>query len=599
MNKRVKFAVLLFALILILPAIGAAQILPPELPWQGQSEKFMRPADDPWVTPAEKSGLTQTPDYAAAIDWLHKLTGKSPNLTMQPIGKSGQNRDMWLIIATEKGNDNPAALRKNGRPTLLFHGGIHSGEIDGKDAGMMFLRDVVSNNPGLLKKINILFIPVLNPDGHENSSKYARVNQRGPEKMGWRTNARNLNLNRDYTKLETPEVQNLMRVLQKWPVDLYIDIHVTDGIDYQADITYGFTVKNAWSPNISQWMHDKLSVTVDAALRKYGHFPAPLIFAMDNKNLDKGIVNWTASPRYSNGYGDARHLPTILVENHSLKPFKQRVLGTYVFLQAVSQYLAENGDGLRKATAADRKSRDKNLAVTFKYDTKSAPGDSFDFGSVEYEKFNSEISGSEEVRWLGKTKQMKLPWYSQVIDKKIELPRAYWIPASRPELIEKLQLHGVELEIIDNVRTVTVELYRLEKYKLARAPFEGRVRLGIDSISTEMQEVTYYPGSARISTEQPSRDLAALLLEPYSPASFIQWGYFHELLQRTEYIEGYVVEPLARKMLEENPQLKVDFEKALQNEKFAKNPRARLQWFYQRSPYYDRRYLLYPVGREK
>ncbi len=599
MKRSIKFLIALFAVIFISQSHCAAQILPPELSWQGRSEKFIRPTDDSWVSPAERSGLTQTPDYPATIAWLRKLVDHSPYLSMLSIGKSGQQRDLWLVTAAKPGTAAPADLQKNGRPTLLFHAGIHAGEIDGKDAGLMFLRDLVLKNSRLLDKINILFIPVLNPDGHENSSQFARVNQRGPEKMGWRTNARNLNLNRDFTKAETPEVRALLRLLQKWQVDLYIDIHVTDGIDYQHDITYGFTTKNPYSPQIAAWLKQTLSKNVNKALHDFGHFPAPLIFAMDNKNLEAGVVNWTASPRFSNGYGDARHLPTILVENHSLKSFKQRVLGTYVFLQAVCNTLAENGQNLRAAIAKDETMRRKTLPVSWAYDHQNEPTDSLAFLGVAYEKFNSAISGAEEVRWLGKIKKYKVPYYSQKPASLVEIPQAYWIPASRPDIIEKLRLHGIEMQEVQKPQKVMVELYRLQKYKLAPAPFEGRVRLEVEKVKSEKHEVTYAPGSVRISTDQPKGDLLVLLLEPESQDSFLQWGYFHEILQRTEYIEGYVVEPLAQKMLAENPQLKAEFEQALQDEKFAQNPRARLQWFYQRSPYYDRNYLLYPVGRQR
>ncbi|KAA3655954.1 MAG: carboxypeptidase [Calditrichaeota bacterium] len=596
MKKFMTILILFFCL----HAMHHAQPLPPQIPWTGESTKYMRSANDPWVTPAEISGLTKTPDYATSINWLKKLTRNSELLSMQSIGKTAQNRDLWLVIASKADAGDAASLQKSNKPTLLLQAGIHSGEIDGKDAGMMFLRDVVFDNPTLLDKINILFIPVLSPDGHENSSRFARVNQRGPEKMGWRTNARNLNLNRDYTKAATLEIQAFLNVLNKYPVDLYIDIHVTDGVDYQYDVTWGTTSKTPYSPAIDAWLKKELNPALEQALKKEGHIPGPLIFARNNKNPEAGIVEWNPPPRFSNGYGDLRHLPTILVENHSLKNYKQRVLGTYVFLQAVCEKLATNGKSLQKAINQDEALRPQtvNLPASWSTGFDEEQQDTLDYLGIDYERYQSPISGTQEIRWLGQPKNNSVPLLIQSPGAPVTLPKAYWIPAERQDIIEKMKLHGIQLEIMQSPKTVAMEFYRLAKYKLANTAFEGRVRLQIDSVKIEKHEIILPPGSARISTDQPLAELAALLLEPLSEDSFLQWGYFHEILQRTEYIEGYVIEPMARKMLKDNPNLQKEFEQALRDPKFADNPRARLQWFYKRSPYFDSKFLLYPVGKE-
>ncbi len=597
MRRPVQTVTTVIFLLNLLPLAVMGQPLPPELPWNGETAKFIRPADDPWVTPAEVTGLTETPNYAATISWLRKLVEASPQLTMQTIGKTWQQRDLWLVVATDKAAETPEQLPAS-KPTLLFHAGIHAGEIDGKDAGLMFLRDVVQNNTALLDKINILFIPVLSPDAHENSSAFNRVNQRGPKEMGWRTNARNLNLNRDFAKAETPEIQALLQVFNRWPVDLYIDVHVTDGIDYQHDITFGFNDKNPYSPRISRWLAGRLTPAVYSALTAAGHVPGPLLLALDDRNFEAGILSWTAPPRFSNGYGDARHLPAILVENHSLKSYKQRVLGTYVFLNSVAAFLADNFDGLREAAAQDRHAQPNKVPMGWQWDPQNYEPHEIKIKGVAYKKYTSPISGTEETEWLGTPQDYTLPHHVQRPRYYVTRPAAYWVPASRADIIAKLQLHGLQMEILEKPASVNVELYRLDSSHLATTPFEGRVRLEVETASLETQTRVYAAGSARIPTDQPLGDLAILLLEPFGEDSFLQWGYFHEILQRTEYIEGYVVEPLAQSMLNNDRQLKKAFEKALTEEAFAKDPKRRLQWFYERSPYWDPNYLLYPVGRE-
>ncbi len=578
--------------------LGQEAILPPQIPWDGKSKQFIRAADDKMLTPVERSDFKKTMPYEQSIEWLEGLAEASDYLTMHSIGKSSQNREIWMLVASSNAAVSSEDIDAS-KPTVLFHAGIHSGEIDGKDAGMMYLRDVVQKNPALLEKINMLFIPVINPDGHEMISGHNRVNQRGPDEMGWRTNARNLNLNRDFAKIETPDLRALLGVFNTWPVDLYIDFHVTDGVDYQYDITFGYNVRNTYSPNMVGWMEAELTPTVYKHLEKFDHIPGPLLLALDGRNPDAGVFDWTASQRFSNGYGDARHLPSILVENHSLKNYRQRVLGTYVFLQGVMNKMAKDGLALRAAVERDKALRPEKLPMNWQWDFQNRKPEVIKILGVDYEMYDSPISGTKEVRWLGKEKNLEWPLHYQEAVYVVSRPNAYWIPLERSDIIEKLRVHGIDIEEREGPLEVELTMYRMPDAKLATSSFEGRVRLDPGKLHEETRQVKFATGAVRVPTDQPLGTLAMLLLEPYGEDSFLQWGYFHEILQRTEYIEGYVVEPLAKKMLERDPDLKKRFEEALKDEAFAKSADARLRWFYEQSPYYDPYHKLYPIGREE
>ncbi|MEE9227278.1 MAG: M14 family zinc carboxypeptidase, partial [Acidobacteriota bacterium] len=221
-------AVLGTAMPILAGSAGDDAILPPELPWSGKSRSLMVPTDHPWVTPAEKTGLARTPRYEQTVSWLRKLVDAAPELAMVSLGASPERREIWMVIASEQGASTPEALRANGKPILLAQAGIHAGEIDGKDAGMMLLRDLTvrGNRSDLLREANFLFVPIFNVDGHERFTRFNRMNQRGPEESGWRVNARRLNLNRDYSKLDTPEMRALVTALNRWEPDLYLDLHV-------------------------------------------------------------------------------------------------------------------------------------------------------------------------------------------------------------------------------------------------------------------------------------------------------------------------------------------------------------------------------------
>ena len=573
--------------------------LPPVLPWDGKSQELIVAQDDPWITPAERTGLTATPTYAETVAWLERLAAAAPELNLVSLGKSHEGRDIWMVVASAEGAFTPATLKAAGKPTLLAQAGIHPGEIDGKDAGLMLLRDmtVKSTRAKLLKGANFLFVPILSVDGHERSSPYGRINQRGPVETGWRTNARNLNLNRDYSKLDTPEIQAIVRAINQWEPDLYLDLHVTDGIDYQYDITFGYTGPHGLSPNIAAWLERRLTPSLNKDLKARGHIPGPLIFAADNRDPAKGLVAWTAGPRFSNGYGDARHLPTLLVENHSLKPYRQRVLGTYVLLESTLRTLAKYGKQLRRAVTADRTRQPERVPLTWK--VPDAKPDELEFLGVQWETTPSDISGGERISYTGQPVTLTVPYFKYIEPEvSVTRPRAYWIPPAWPEVIERLALHGIYLETIAKPREVVVELVRLSEVKLAEEPFEGHVPVTAVA-RPERRTVTFPAGSVRVPTDQPLGDLAVLLLEPDSPDSFFRWGFLLDVLQRAEYVEGYVMEPLARRMLERNPTLKRTFEKKLaEDADFAADPRARLLWFYKRTPYFDDRWRVYPVARE-
>ncbi|MDB6115964.1 MAG: Zinc carboxypeptidase [Lacunisphaera sp.] len=322
-----------------LTAASPQDFLPPAPPWHGASEALVAKPGNPWITPAEKMQLLDSPNYDDTIAWLRKLADASPLIDLQPFGQTAQGRTLYVVVATKAKGFTPAALHAGGKPIVLAQAGIHSGEIDGKDAGLMLLRDLAfGGKDALLDRANFLFVPVFNADGHERSSEWNRPNQRGPVHQGWRATAQNLNLNRDYMKADAPEMQAMIWLLNLTLPSLYLDLHVTDGMDYQYDITYGYNGWEGgatWSPQSARWLDQRLRPAVDAALTAGGHLPGGLINgAVDDRDLRQGVVRGNADPRFSNGYGDLRHIPSILVENHSLKPYPQRVLGTYVLLEA-------------------------------------------------------------------------------------------------------------------------------------------------------------------------------------------------------------------------------------------------------------------------
>jgi murein tripeptide amidase MpaA len=573
--------------------------LPPAPEWNGTSRSLLRDTSDPWATAFEADADHDfSPNYADTRAWFDRLDAASDLIRIEQFGVSPEGRPIYAVIASKDGDTLDPS-----KPVLLAQAGIHPGEIDGKDAGMMLLRDIAFyGRDDLLDRVNLILIPILSVDGHERASAYSRPNQRGPRIQGWRNTATNQNLNGDYLKLDQPEMRAVRGLILKYKPDLYVDIHVTDGLDYQYDVTYGYNGENgsySRSPAIATWLDQAFKPAMNAALEAQGHIPGELVFGQDDSNPRAGLNDGGLGERFSNGWGSAARVPTILIENHSLKPHEQRVLGTYVFLEQAMRTLAERGGDLRAAIAADSALRPAEIPANFVQD--EAPSSTRPFKGILYDTYDSPASGRREIRWSGQPdpEAWQMPFYGSHPTLTLRRPAAYWVPSYRTDIIERLAIHGIRLETVTEPRAVDVEMLRLNDPRLATRANEGHVAVAISGVTPERRTWTFPTGSVRVPTDQPLGDIVVLLLEPQSSESFFAWGFFPEVLSRVEYIEGYAIAPLAERMLATDPALKAEFEAKLAAEPaFAADGDARLQWFYERTPFYDDRYRLYPVGRE-
>jgi zinc carboxypeptidase len=585
-------------LALIALSLLAEVPLPPAIRWNGKSRELIAKPDNRWITIAEKTGFHATPTYEQTIIWLKQLASAAPELRMVSLGRSPEGRDIWMVVASRDRLFTPETLQRSGRPTLFVQAGIHAGEIDGKDAGLMFLRELTVGGRwrALLDRANFLFVPIVNVDGHERTSLYGRINQRGPDVTGWRTNARNLNLNRDYTKLDTPEIRAIVAALDQWKPDLYIDTHVSDGADYQYDITFGSNETTSYSPRGVRWLRTTLEPQLNAALRAMGHIPGPLI----PDDLSQGLTVANLPPRFSSGYGDVRHIPTLLVETHSLKPYDQRVLGTLVLLQAALEIVGQDGMALKRGVMSDGEGRVNPVPLAWRVPKPSgAAPEMIDLLLIESRTTPSTISGTNKVEYLGKPITARRAVYRESeVAASVPRANAYWIPPAWSDVVDRIKMHGIAVERISDAREVDVDMYRLRDPKFDPEPFEGHVRVAATP-AIEHRKERFPAGSFRIATDQPLGDLLTVLLEPASTDSFLQWGFFDSIFQRTEYAENYVTEAMAEQMLSSDPALRTEFEQRLAtDEAFRASPEQRLDFFYSRSPYFDSRWRLYPVGRE-
>jgi len=583
-----------FALLAAFLASGAtAQSpapLPPPLAWSGKSEALIASAGDPWITPAEASGFATTPRDVEVKAWLARLAAASPLVTVQPFGRTTEGRELIYVRASKGGKD---------RPVVLVQAGIHAGEIDGKDAGLMLLRDIaLRGKSDLLDTVDLVFVPVYNLDGHEQRSAYNFVHIRGPAEKGRDANARNIDLNRDYAKVDAPETRAMIALLRTLDPILYVDCHVSEGFDMQYDVTYTYAGWGRYARHraTAAWLEQRFGPAVSQALTAAGHLPAIYPSPIDTRQPDKGIRYSPEGPRYSTGYGDFIAVPTVLVENHMLKPYRQRVLGTYVLLEAALKIAARDARRIAAAKAEDRASRPRALLT--RWTPAAQPiGWIERFKGVAFDTYLSTASGRREQRWLGRPVTFRMPIIGQTPTETVRLPRAWWVPAAQTEVLDRLRVHGIAVETIDAPRTLRLDRVRLVDPKVSQ-PNEGRYPITARFMH-EPVETVMPAGSVRVSADQPLGLLAAALLEPESQDSFLSWGFFPEMLAPAPSTDAFVLAALGDRMLATDAALKARFDAKLRAEPaFAADPDARLRWLYAQAGPGHPYPLRYPIARE-
>lgn len=573
-----------------IPASAQQVPLPPALPWSGESEKLVVAANDPWITPAERASFAATPSYADTRAWLERLDAASPLISLETFGRTGEGRDMLLVRASKGG----AA-----KPVVLVQAGIHPGEIDGKDAGLMLLRDIaLRGKDSLLDRVDLVFVPIFNIDGHEHASRWHRPHDRMDFAAGYRANARNLDLNRDYGRLDAPETRAMVALLRRLDPLLYIDFHVSDGLDHQYDVTFTYAGWGRYARHraTADWLQQRFDREITGALRTAGHSPSVYPSAIDDRDPRRGIRFSPEGPRYSTGYGDFIGVPTVLVENHHLKPYRRRVLGSYVLMEAALRLAATDTATIQAAKAKDRASRPAELLTRWRR-TDQPIGWIEDFKGIAFDTYRSPASGRLEQRWLGQPVTFRMPIMGETPTQHVRLPRAWWVPTGHGDVIERLALHGIQFERIDAPRTLTLDHVRLRNPRLKVAS-EGRIPVDTELVHAPAT-ATLPAGSIRVPADQPLGLLAASLLEPESQDSFLAWGFFHEALQRPPSGDPFVIAPMADRLLATDAGVKAEFDRRLAADPaFAADPDARLAWFRARLFPADPYALVYPILRE-
>jgi len=559
------------------------------------------------TTIAEQSGYQRTGRYDEVQRLCTAFQRKYPSqIRCREFGRTPEGRPMLALIASADGAFDPAKSRERKRAIVLMQGGIHAGEIDGKDAGFRALREMLEGRtPGVLDRVTFVFVPVFNVDGHERFGRWNRPNQVGPEEMGWRTTALNFNLNRDYTKADAPEMQAMLKLLTEWDPILYADLHVTDGAEFEHDISFNVAPTLAGDSDVqvagTQVQNELMRQLTVAGSLPLDFYPS---FLRDD-DPQSGFAVSVGPPRFSQEYWARRNRIGVLVETHSWKDYPTRVRITHRSITTMLELAAKNGpEWLRRAQAADARSKQiagKDVVLAY---TNTDHVRTIEFRGYEYTREPSAVSGALMTRYDNKKPQIwRIPLRDEVRPAvTVVAPRGgYVIPVAHASwLRDKLALHGIAVRRLDRaLNDVAVQTFRATTSTVAPMTFEGRSPLTLDGAwANESRNIP--AGSLFVPIAQANSLLLMTLLEPQGEDSFVRWGFFNNAFERKEYMEAYVAEKVAEEMLSRDPAIKKEFEQRLATDPaFANSPNARLDFFYRKHPAWDERYGLYPVYRSE
>ncbi len=563
-----------------------------------------------WLTKAERTKWKQTADYDETVRFCRSLEAGSRWVRVESFGRTGQGRDLPLIIVSKDRVFTAEAARALGKPIVLIQNGIHSGEIEGKDASLMLLRDlaVLHRHEELLDSVILLVVPMFSADAHERRGRFQRMNQNGPDEMGWRHTPIGLNLNRDYTKLDSPEMRALIgNVFTKWWPDLLVDNHTTDGADYRYDITWAANHGAGMPASLDRWVSERVERGVMSRLTQMGHVVSPYFEIRGGNDPRAGIEYGNSTPRFSTGYPPLQSRAALLVETHMLKPYGTRVKATYDLMLALLEELHARPRALTQAvrdaeaeTIARAHAKDPARRLLALASRVSDRGASFAWKGVATRWETSDITGSRLPRYSS------APWDTTVTLYRETLPSltvrqpagGYVVPQEWTSVLDRLALHGLRTRTLARAWSDTVEMTRVTDRTLSAEAFEGRHNVRVLAAPNERQVRSFRAGDVWVPLDQRGGALAVALLEAQAPDGFLAWGFFSTVFQRKEYGEAYVVEPMARAMMARDPRLAADFRaKLAADSTFAADPSARSDWFYRRSPWNDPEQDLHPIAR--
>jgi len=507
---------------------------------------FSISADEKQVqTPVEKSKYSITSRYTQIVEYLNMLDSESPLLRMDSFGKTAEGRDLLLAVLGTPPPTNPESIDRQTTTVLFINANIHAGEVCGKEACLMLIRDILKGGLShLLENTIILIAPDYNADGNERIGPNNRRRQPGPEEgVGVRTNAQQLDLNRDMMKLDSPEANALVtNIMVRWDPDIVVDCHTTNGSYHQEPITYAHSFTPLNDPELTRFNRDLMlpwiaKRTKDRKGESYDSIPYG-----NFRNRAKPEEGWSTfdhKPRYVSNYAGLRNSLSVLIEMYMYADYDLRIKACRAFLQSIAEFAQEEGEAVRKVNrnadaSAIKAGSTGNTPLLYHMKFELEPLEK----KVSIKGYEMEIKENSSGRKratpnLDKPKIYTVSYYGnfQPKDEGFPLPHAYLFPRGLIDINSKLISHGIEIEEINEPFTAEVECFNIDKIDFSPQLYQG-YRLQSLTGKWEKMDMTFPGGAFIVRTNQAQARLAAYLLEPQSDDGLACWNKLNKYLNR-------------------------------------------------------------------
>lgn len=541
-------------------------------------------------TPYEKGNGNQTTTYEEMVKFYADLDKNFETISVENFGKDDNGEPIKVVVFNSEKNKN--------NPTILINNGIHPGEPDGIDATMMLMRDLAIGKISI-KNLQIAAIQAYNISGMLRRGKFSRANQNGPEEYGFRGNARNYDLNRDFIKNDTENAKAFQQIFHHFKPIYFIDNHVSNGADYQYLFTYISTNKERLGKNLGNYFNEKMQPEILQNLEKQKILTTPYV-NIHGDSPDEGFPAFMDSPRYATGYTTLFNTLGTVAETHMLKSYNERVRATYEYMRSSINYTEKNAVEIQKIMKESLIDFQSGKKYSLQWKIDSTKFQLIDFKGYEAGKKTSEVSGKPRLFYdRAKPFTRKVKFFNEYIStKEITIPKYYVIPKSEYKVMEFLKRNNIQMKEIAKDSTINVEVYRIEDYKTVKNPYEGHYLHYETKVKKETKNIQFGKGDFLVSTEQFGVKYLLETLEPEATDSFFNWNFFDGILSQKEYFSDYVFEDTAAELLKNNQVLRTAFEfEKIAKPDFAKDGNAQLDWIYKHSDYYEKSVGLYPIYR--
>lgn len=541
-------------------------------------------------TPYEKGNGNQTTTYVEMVKFYEDLAKNFPTITVESFGTDDNGEPIRVVIY------NPSADKNT--PTILINNGIHPGEPDGIDATMMMMRDFATGKIKV-QNLKIVAVEAYNISGMLRRGKNSRANQNGPEEYGFRGNARNYDLNRDFIKNDTENAKAFQQIFQHFKPIYFIDNHVSNGADYQYLFTYISTNKERLGKKLGNYFNQKMQPAILQNLEKQGILTTPYV-NIHGDSPDEGFPAFMDSPRYATGYTALFNTMGTVAETHMLKPYKDRVRATYENMLSSIKYTEKNSKEIQKLMAESLQDYQPKMKYAIQWKLDSTTFKMIDFKGYEAGKKTSEVSGKPRLFYdRNKPFTRKVKFYDNYIPaKEIAIPAYYVVPKSERKVLEYLKQNNIQTKQIQQDSTIFAQKYTISAYKTVKNPYEGHYVHYDTQVKSETKNHHFQKGDFLVSTKQNGVKYLLETLEPEATDSFFNWNFFDGILGQKEYYSDYVFEDTAADLLKKDQVLRTAFEfEKVANPEMAKDARAQLDWIYKHSDYYEGSVGAYPIFR--